>query len=285
MPKPRDRWPELCKKVSDDDGLPVREVGSWTEGKLFFWNRYIEITTTGMKNRWSGRLAYIDLFAGPGVCRIRDSKKRIPGSPLIAAHAPHDFLKIVAIEYDTKLAKACETRLQNSCRAGQCAVLIGDCNQRIGDAIRELPIDALTLAFVDPEGLHAHFSTIAELTRSRRTDLFILFADRMDIVRNVALYAEQERSNLDLVLGPETQWRDRWNNLPNQNSLNTCQLFEELYRDQLRNQLGYRYFRRKIVGPKKNPLYRMIFATKHERGLDFWDKVTRRDKGGQRELF
>ena len=36
----KDRWPELCKQVSQDDGLPTREVGHWSEEKLFFWNRY-----------------------------------------------------------------------------------------------------------------------------------------------------------------------------------------------------------------------------------------------------
>ena len=32
----RNRWPELCEKYKRDDGLPVREVGPWTEDKLFF---------------------------------------------------------------------------------------------------------------------------------------------------------------------------------------------------------------------------------------------------------
>ncbi len=47
------------------DGLAVREVGRWTEEKLFYVRRYIEIFTTGMKVKWPRRV-YIDLFAGPG---------------------------------------------------------------------------------------------------------------------------------------------------------------------------------------------------------------------------
>jgi hypothetical protein len=48
MQKKKDRWPELCELVEQDDGLPTRDAGPWTEDKLFFWNRYIDITTTSM---------------------------------------------------------------------------------------------------------------------------------------------------------------------------------------------------------------------------------------------
>ena len=109
-------WPELCKLVEDDDGLPTRESGSWAEDKLFFWNRYIDITTTAMVDHpaWPEGLVYLDLFAGPGICSIRGSNRRVPGSPLIAAHAPKQFRKILLCELDPKNAMACEQRLKQS---------------------------------------------------------------------------------------------------------------------------------------------------------------------------
>ncbi len=55
----RNRWPELCESVSQDDGLPVREVGHWSEKKLIFWNRYIEITTIAMV--WASQVGQPDL--------------------------------------------------------------------------------------------------------------------------------------------------------------------------------------------------------------------------------
>ena len=191
MTKQRDRWPELCASVKEDDGLPVRNVGPWTEDKLFYWHRYVEITTTAMvdKPQWSAGLVYVDLFAGPGICRIRDSQKRIPGSVLIAAHAMKPFRRIVACEMDQDLAAACETRLRRTYASSRSTVLVGDCNQLIGRVVDLIPDRALTLAFVDPEGLHARFETLATLTSGRRADLLVLFADRMDIVRNVESYA------------------------------------------------------------------------------------------------
>jgi len=53
MARHKDRWPELCKLVEQDDALPVRDegVGPWTEDKLYFWNRYVDITTRSMADK------------------------------------------------------------------------------------------------------------------------------------------------------------------------------------------------------------------------------------------
>lgn len=44
-------------------------------------------------------------------------------------------------------------------------------------------------------------------------------------------------------------------------------------------------FGRIAMGSPGLPLYQIIFASKHERGLEFWNKVTKKDRGGQRDLF
>ncbi len=104
--KKRDNWDEVCQLVHEDDRLPVRNVGSWTEDKLWFWNRYIDIATSAMVGHpaWPNGLVYVDLFAGPGVCVVRDTNRRIPGSAVIAANAPKPFRHIIACELDDELA-------------------------------------------------------------------------------------------------------------------------------------------------------------------------------------
>jgi hypothetical protein len=32
-------------------------------------------------------------------------------------------------------------------------------------------------------------------------------------------------------------------------------------------------------------LYTLVYASKHERGLDFWDKIAHKEPSGQRTLF
>jgi three-Cys-motif partner protein len=106
--KSNDRWPESCDRVTADDCLPCREAGAWTEDKLFYWNRYIEITTKAMvgKPNWPGGIVYVDLFGGPGDSKLRESAKRIPGSALLAAGAPKPFTRILICEKDPRIADA-----------------------------------------------------------------------------------------------------------------------------------------------------------------------------------
>ena len=284
-----DRWPELCRLVAKDDGLPTwEEAGYWTKKKLYFWHRYLEITTTAMFGNptFPDGLVYVDLFAGAGICTLKESKKRIPGSALIAANTNKPFSKIIACEERPEYADACRDRLERTPVAKRCHVLTGDCNQLVGQIAEKIPRNALTLAFVDPKGLDAQFDTIATLSQRGRIDFVFLFADAYDIVRNVRLYDQQGKaSKLDQVLGPGTNWRDQWEQLTNRTSDKVRKLFADIYQNQLRRHLGYTHFGEKTMSGTQGPLYRLIYASKHDRGLDFWQKALKKDASGQRELF
>lgn len=286
--KSKDRWPELCRLVDSDDGLPVRESGRWAEDKLWFWHRYIEITTTAMvaSPRWKAGLVYVDLFAGPGVCHLDQTNKRIPGSPLIAARAKKPFRRILLCEKDRKSASACETRMQATPATKTFEMFVGDCNKRIDDIVARIPHGALTLAFLDPTGLHAHISTLAKLSAGGRVDLLILFPDAVDAVRNVEYsYFPKPGSNLDQVLGDDSNWRAEWKQLGSTEGPKVRRWFAGLYRRQLERHAGYSHFGEEVIRRQRRPLYRLVYATKHARGLDFWSKVTTRESGGQKRLF
>lgn len=91
------------------DGLPVRDSGSWVEDKLYYLGRYLKIFSVGMKNKWPGQLYYVDLFAGPGRCRIRGTQKEVDGSPLVALLG-FDFGKYFFFEADASCFGALDTR-------------------------------------------------------------------------------------------------------------------------------------------------------------------------------
>src|SRR5271169_4076334 len=61
--------------LSERDGLPVRDSGIWVKEKLYYLGRYLRIFSVGMKNKWAGRLYYVDLCAGPGRCLIRGTQE------------------------------------------------------------------------------------------------------------------------------------------------------------------------------------------------------------------
>ncbi len=234
--------------------------------------------------KWRAGLIYVDLFAGPGICKLEGSGRRIPGSVLIAANSPKHFRAILASEMDKKNADALEARLAKSPANNASTVFRGDCNDRIKDIIARIPARALTLAFIDPENLRIKFSTVQTLASAGRVDLLVLLADRMDIVRNVATYEKQKESVLDRMLGPHSTWREKWRNLANRSASNICRLFSQEYQSQLEQQLGYKAFGETEIVSAKGPLYRLIYASKNDRGLDFWNKVTQKEHGGQMGL-
>ncbi|MBC8289798.1 MAG: three-Cys-motif partner protein TcmP [Planctomycetes bacterium] len=284
----KSRWNKLCKSVEADDGLYARESGFWAEEKLFFWNRYIEITTTAMVGHpaWPNGLAYVDLFAGPGVCFDRESKFRFPGSPLIAANAPKCFSKILLCDKDPRACDTCDARMKNSPSVGCYEIHRGDCNQEIDVIVEKIPDGALTLAFLDPTGLHLHFTTVRKLSNHGPVDLLILFPDAVDILRNADhLYFDQPDSNLDLVLGQTSDWRNRKQALGSSDGAKLRQLFADIYRDQLQANAGYNFFAEEVISGRTGPLYRLVYATKHERGLDFWEKSVKKELSGQKRLF
>jgi len=285
----RDRWRELCDMVAEDDGLPTwKNAGKWTEDKLYFWYRYLDITTTAMgeKPAWPGGLAYVDLFAGTGVCTLKRSGNRIPGSVLIAANMGKPFSAIIACERNPAHADACRKRLERTRVAERCHVLLGDCNELVDRVVSMIPSNALTLAFVDPPGLDVHFSTVETLAMRARTDFVVLFADGMDISRNAEhVYRKDPNSELDRFLGPDSGWRETLDNLANPNGLTRRRCFADIYTSQLRRLLGYDYCEDNTIYDRAQPLYKLIYFSRHKRGLEFWRKAVKKQSSGQKGLF
>jgi three-Cys-motif partner protein len=283
----KDRWHDLCTLVEKDDGLSSwDEVGTWTEEKLYFWHRYLEITTNAMTNNphFPGGLVYVDLFAGAGICTLKESGRRIPGSVLIAANTNKPFTRIIACEQNREFAEACETRLLRTHIRNRCHVLKGDCNELIDKVIDLIPERSLTLAFIDPKGLDAKFSTIEKLAKLRRVDIVALFADAYDITRNIHIYREEPNSKLDQVLGPGSGWREKLDKLPNPQGFQR-KLFAEIYMDQLKCHLGYIEMNSQTISGNNGPLYSLIYASNHQLGLKFWIEALGKNVHGQKRLF
>jgi three-Cys-motif partner protein len=234
-----------------------------------------------------GGLVYVDLFGGAGVCASKEAPtKRFPGSAIIAAHAAKPFRKIIVCEQNRRLAKACRTRLDATAVADRCEVLVGDCNALVHEVVQKIPQRALTLVFVDPTGLDAQFKTIQVLAKNSRADFVVLFADAVDISRNVEhVYRSNPNSNLDQFLGPGIDWREELGGLKHSNSVTRRKLFADIYKRQLERLLGYKYFGKKVMKRGGRPLYRLVYASNNKLGLKFWREALKEDSGGQRSLF
>jgi three-Cys-motif partner protein len=261
----------------EDDGLIIPTVGEWARDKHHFLRRYIDAFTTSMRaKQWAG-LHYIDLFAGPGIARLRKSKRLDWGSPLIAAQAKHLFDGLHFCELDAERHQALQARLERLSPASTVQVLQGDANERVAEIVVGIPGRSLSLAFLDPSGLHLDYETLRSLA-ARRADLVIFFPDRLDILRNWKMYYwDNPDSNLDRVLGPGAEWRALRESTPRQKWIKA---FLELYQNQI-GRLGYTFFEYEGIPSGGRRLYWLIFCSRHKVGADIWRRTSLRKPDDQ----
>lgn len=261
-----------------DDGLVIPKVGEHSKYKHYFIERYIYAFTTSMKSKkWAG-LHYIDLFAGAGIEKLKNSGELAWGSPLIAVQSPYPFTRVHLCEENEKKFSALKIRVNKLRPDSQ--ILFGDANEKIHDILREIPTGTLSLTFIDPYGLHADLKTL-KLLGQKRTDLIIFFPDHVDALRNwAAYYLKNPQSNLDRYLGSGIDWRTLLNNkLPRQRP----ELLRNMYVEQIKKQLGYTNFDfERIKTVKGRPIYYLIFCSHSATGAHLWHRIALNKPNGQR---
>ena len=262
----------MSSYISLIDGLPLRDSGPWIQRKYFFLKRYMDIFTRGMKAKWQGHLSYIDLFAGPGRCLIRDANSEVDGSPLIALS--HEFSKYILVEENPENLRALRQRCGKSPKHRSIQIIEGDCN---GVIVKVVP-DGLSLAFIDPTGIDIHFDTIRTLTSERPVDLLMTVQFGMDMKRNFEQFKKQgSRSKLWNFLGGDVDL----------SAVRDAKAALEIFKERVKG-LGYKTaeFRDITVrNVQRNvPMYFLFFASKNPKGIEFWNKITARDETGQGQL-
>jgi three-Cys-motif partner protein len=228
------------------------------------------------KKKWVG-LHYIDLCAGAGIQRLKGSNQLEWGSPLLAAQAKRRFDGLHLCEKSKKKCDALRERLKQFKQPADPQLVVGDANRNVTKIVNVIPVGALSLAFLDPNGLHLHFSTVQALA-ARKSDLIIFFPDRLDALRNWASYRKNRESNLDHFLGTDVDWRSAFDQAPTDK---LPEVLRRLYENKLRT-LGYTNFESERICAYGNPLYLLIFCTRHAAGLDIWRGVSMKKPDDQR---
>ncbi len=276
--------------VPASDSLLARCVGPWSVDKLFYVRNYLELFSRAMRDTFQER-HYLDLFAGPGRCILDDSSGEIDGSPLVALKIPFRFSKYHVVDADPAVMGALKARVELAGGGKVTSFYEGDVNDLIDSLVKGIPSHALSVAVVDPTGLHLRFETLRRLTDGRRVDLIYVFPEGMAVKRNLEKFLAEETSPLDEALG-SSEWRARARiqlRLPD--PANPDQHWEEMGRpivEMFRHGLtglGYQEVRLGseivIKNTKNVPLYYLVFASKHRLGHTFWDAIRRIDPTGQ----
>jgi three-Cys-motif partner protein len=256
--------------VSAIDGLPIRDSGAWIETKHRLLTYYSRLFATGMKHAWTSRI-YLELFSGPGRCLIRTTGKEDLGSPLKVIE--HEFTKFVFTEMNLAGAEALGQRLDAFENALKSEIWCGDCAEAVQRI--KIPAGSLTFAFIDPTGIgHAPFSLIEALHKKTRCDLLINIQHGMGIKMNMHQYTPDadEQSALTRFLGNES-----WKKIPRHNPRDFFRGVLEIYKKGL-GKLGFKFIGQEvlIMNDQNTPLYLLLYASKHPKGKEFWDKSMKR---------
>jgi three-Cys-motif partner protein len=174
-------------------------------------------------------------------------------------------------------------------------VVTGDCNTLVDNIVAQVKRTderSLNLTFLDPEGFELKWTTVSKIASMRRMDLIINYPEGgFNRYRNQASKLEED-TGIDDFFG-DREWRKIYKEWQSKRTnMGLHRLLIDHYKNKLKD-LGYT----EVFGgeealdeeplmrnTKSAPLYRLLFASKHNLGHKFWKEVIRRDLYGHTRL-
>ena len=197
-----------------DDGLTNLDVGSWAERKYRLVGVYVSLFSRSMKDKWDHRV-YIDLFAGPGRSRVRETTRILPASPAIALSVDYPFTRYLFCEKVEEYVSCLRMRCERDFSDSDVKIIHGDCNLEVNEILAQIPphgsnSKVLSFCFADPFKVSdLQFATI-EMLSTRFVDFLILIPTGMDASRNCSRQLHNENPTaIDAFVGTD-RWRDEW---------------------------------------------------------------------------
>lgn len=258
------------------DGLPYNDVGLWTEEKHRLVAYYAAQFSGGMKEKFQKRV-YIELYAGAGYSRIRDTDRVIPGSPINALSLKDPFDKYIFCEADAEKRAALQVRVLRHAPNADVTIVPGDCDANVAAIAAAIPRysktnKVLSLCFVDPNDIGIKFATLQTLGAKRMVDFVVLLALYMDALRAEQQYVKNP-SKINQLLGADS-WQNRWRDAK-QKGTDFPHFIAEEFASSMAG-MDYIpppfYSMRKIFYYEKNyPLYAVGLFSRHPLAYKLWD--------------
>lgn len=272
----------MGKLIEGDDGLPAEDVGAWAKEKHEYLCRYVDISRA-VRSGWLGPgkagATFIDLFCGPGRCKVRETGEWIDGGAVAAwkksleGGAP--FTQVFIGDLDEQRREATAARLRQL--GAPVVEVAGSAAHAVQQIVPSLNPYGLHFAFLDPFNLEAlDFGIIRTLSTLKRIDILV-HVNQMDLQRNLVTNAVSEESAFD-VFAPG--WRDKVNIARGQQEVRQ-QVFQ-YWRDLVASLGVWPSTEMKLIrGSKNQPLYWLLLAAKHELAHKFWAAASNVDGQGK----
>ncbi len=265
----------LLNSISNN-GMPISIVGHWAADKYKLIQYYVAEFATSMKMKWGTRV-YIDLFAGSGVSKIKNTTKILPASPLIAMNIKDPFDKYIFSDIDEEKLDTLKNRQKKLFPELSVEFISGDVNTNVSSILQHIPQwsrnnTVLTFCLVDPYNLsNLHFNTISQLSNIL-IDFLVLIPTCMDAKRNWLKYLAPTNHTIEKFLG-YPDWRLDW-----EREVKNRVKFERFFVTKFSQQMKSLKFLipdpddifRVKIKDKNVALYHLVFYSRNPLGMKFW---------------
>ena len=275
----------------------LAEVGPWAEQKLAALARYLEYYTTVLKNQAWCRTVYFDAFAGGGTSNLRapadadssnislwdeerppEQTQIVVGSPRRALEITNPFDRYVLVDADPKRVRQLRALQTEYHGKRQIDVRQGTAEEQMSWLL-EQNISRKThrgVAFLDPFGAHLSWGSVNALAKTKVFEAIINFPLHMCINRLATKNPDiptKWRAQLDSFFGPgwyeevyETQ--DGLFGTSTTKRPDATDRLLQLYRKNLRHAFGPVSQPMLVRNTRGSPLYYIIWAGPHAKGLE-----------------
>lgn len=286
-------------------GAPGDAVGPWAKEKLAALEAYLDFYTKVLKNqKWCRGTIYVDAFAGPGLSPIRatdkstkssgllsadlledaDAVEYLKGSPRRALDIPNPFSRYIFIDQDDKRVAELRSLQAEYGKVRSITVQKGDANELLLRLVQgDTDWNAYrAVVFLDPYGMQLRWDVLEKLSQTRAIEVIVNFPLGMAIQRLFTRSGEiplSWQAALDKYFGSGA-WRDLvYEDKPDLFGLTkrkipgSAERVLAWYRDRLRALFGYVSEARLITNTKGHPLYYLVWAGPHKKGLQGADYI------------
>jgi three-Cys-motif partner protein len=268
--------------IAGDDGRLAEEVGQWAKEKHELLCRYVDISRSARAKylgAGKGGAAFIDLFCGPGRCKVKTTGEWIDGGAVAAwkksVEGRQPFTRVIVGDSDPKRLEAMVDRLE---RLGAPVVsACGAAAETAFFALQRTPPHGLNFAYLDPYNLEAlNFQIFETLSRIKRIDVLVHLS-KMDLQRNLD-------SNLGATVSAFDAFAPGWRAVINVEQAQGGIRAEvvEHWRD-LVAATGLNASRdvRLLKGTRGQHLYWLLLLASHDLALKFWKDAANPEKQGK----
>ena len=260
-----------CPNLLIEHGPAGEGVGRWVPDEKHTLLAKMIGGTRGARAKYTNRVL-IDPFCGPGRIQVKGESHTRDGGAIVACREAslHNvaFTHVFLGDLNSDRVDACVSRLHAIGMPAQ--GFAGPAAETVPRMMAVMPSRSLVLAYIDPYNLEfLSFDIIQALAKNDRVDFAVHFST-MDLQRNVDMELDATRARFDEAA---PGWRQALA------AVSKTELRVEFFRYWmgLIVKLGFAFSREMplVRGDRNEPLYRLVFFSRHDFPNRIWDDVAR----------